>query len=220
MAANYTTVARVVSQLGWVDKDGNRPTLDANEIPTSTEVEEMIEDAESFLESYCRTAWRTKTVTDEKHSAPELYYRRYSQGMYFQLRNRNIIAMTKIEIWEGDGYNDLVATGTEGDGPQEGDWYIMPEEGLLFIHNTYPSTFYEGSVKLTYTYGQSSIPNGIRRATTLLAAAYAIESNFDWVYTLREGVEGISNEKKSQMWEKRALELANRFKEITPIPQW
>lgn len=220
MVANYTTVARVVTQLGWIDENGDRPVLNDDSIPTSTEVTEMIEDAESMLESFCRTAWRSVIVTDERHSSPELYNRRFSQGLYFQLRNRNIRAITELNIWEGEGYTDLVATGTIGTGPQDGDYFTMLEEGLLFLHNTYPSTFYEGSVKITYTYGKSTIPNGIRRATTLLAAAYAIESNFDWVYSLREGVEGMPNDKKSEKWEKRAFEMADRFKEITPIPQW
>ena len=30
MAANYTSVARVVTLLGWIDENGNRPTPDAD----------------------------------------------------------------------------------------------------------------------------------------------------------------------------------------------
>ena len=113
MAANYTSVARVVTLLGWIDENGGRPTLSGSTIPTATEVTEMIEDAESEIERYTYTAWREVTVTNELHSSPVIYSHRPRYGIYMQMNNRFIKTLSsaagdKIEVWQGTSYVDLL----------------------------------------------------------------------------------------------------------------
>ena len=224
MAANYTSVARVVTLLGWIDENGNRPTPDANTIPTGTEITEMIEDAENEIERYCYTAWREITVTEECHSSPVIYSHRPRYGIYIQMNNRHIRTLSsaagdKIEVWQGTGYVDLLATGTQGAGPDDGDFYIDYRKGMLWLYTNFPDFYRENTVKLTYRYGQTSIPNAIRRAATLLACAYCIEAGFDWTYTMVDQVTSMSNSEKAMKWEERAFKLAASFRIMLPMAQ-
>jgi len=224
MAANYTSVARVVSLLGWIDENGNRPTLDGNTIPTATEVTEMIEDAENEIERYCYTAWREITVTDELHSSPVIYSHRPRYGIYIQLNNRfirtcNSALGDKIEVWQGTDYVDLLVDGTQGNGPDDGDFYIDYRKGILWLYTNFPDFYRENTVKVTYRYGQTTVPNAIRRAATLLACAYCIEAGFDWTYTMVDQVTSLSNSEKSMKWEERAFKLAASFRIMMPMPQ-
>ena len=224
LAANYTTVARVVTLLGWIDENGGRPTLDGSTIPTATEVTEMIEDAENEIERYCYTAWREVTVTNELHSSPVIYSHRPRYGIYIQMNNRFIKTLSsasgdKIEVWQGNSYIDLLADGVQGAGPDDGDFYIDYDKGMLWLYTNFPDFYRENTVKLTYRYGQSSIPNAIRRAATLLACAYCIEAGFDWTYTMVDQNVSMTNSEKALKWEERAMKLAGSFRISMPIPQ-
>lgn len=220
MAAIYATVAQIVSLLGIVDKDGNRPTLSANTIPTSTEIEEFIEDAESDIEEFCNAVWKEGTVTDEYHSTPTIHHRRFRFGIQLQVRHQPIRSFTKIEVWDGTAWRDLVATGTLGSGPADGDYFINLKEGLLYLNSDYPTAYYENNIRLTYTWGKATVPKAIRRATIFLASAYAIVSGFDWVNELIGSAESTDYQTKAEYWEKKAWEIANRFYVPIQIPQF
>ena len=196
MAANYTSVARVVTLLGWIDENGGRPTLSGSTIPTATEVTEMIEDAESEIERYTYTAWREVTVTNELHSSPVIYSHRPRYGIYMQMNNRFIKTLSsaagdKIEVWQGTSYVDLLATGTQGDGPDDGDFYIDYDRGMLWIYTNFPD----------------------------LACAYCIEAGFDWTYTMVDQNVSMTNGEKAMKWEERAYKLAASFRISMPIAQ-
>ena len=219
MSATYCTVVQVVAQLGLAE-DGGRKVLSSSTIPSIAEVTELIEDAEDYIDNYCATSWKTKTVTDERHSFSlnNNYFRSVirGNGFYIQLNNKFIVSMTKIELWQGAEYVDIVATGTEGEGQQDEDWFLEDKLGLLWINTQLP-TFGEGTIKITYTYGQtSSIPTTIRRASILLAAALLIESGFDYNNETITNSVSLDNQEKAEAWEKRADRLLKT--EIVPFP--
>ena len=220
MAAIYATVAQVIAQLGVVDKDGNRPTLDGDSIPTSTEITEIIEDAENDIEEFCNAAWREVTVTDEYHSTPTIHHRRFRFGIQIQVRHQPLRSFTKIEVWDGDVWNDIVATGTLGDGPGDGTYFINLKEGILYLHSDYPTAYYENNIRLNYTWGKADFPKAIRRATIFLAAAYVIISGYDWVNDLIGSAETSDYQTKAEYWEKKAWEIAGRFHIPIQIPQF
>ncbi len=218
MAVTYCTVVQVVAQIGLVDENGARKVLTSSTIPSTEEVTELIEDVEDFIDNYCATSWRTITVTDERHSFSlnNNYWRNVNRGngFYIQLNNKFIATMTAIELWQGSDYTDIVAD--EGDGQQDGDWFLEYEFGLLWINSQLP-TFGEGSIKLSYTFGQvSAVPKTIRRASILLAAALLIESGFDYNNENIVNSYSLDNQEKAESWEKRAEKLLDT--EIVPFP--
>lgn len=224
MVATYCSVVQVVAQLGLIDESGARKVLSSTTIPSVAEVTELIEDAEDYIDNYCATSWKTKTVTDEYHSFSlnNNYFRAVirGNGFYVQLNNKFIVSMTKIELWQGaTPYKDIVADGTEGTGQQEGDWFLEDKLGLLWINTQLP-TFGEGTIKISYTYGQiASIPTTIRRASILLAAALLIESGFDYNNETIISSVGLDNQEKAEAWDKRANKLLKTEVVPFPIPQ-
>ncbi len=221
MVATYCTVVQVVAQLGLVDKDGVRMVLTTTSVPSIAEVTELIEDAEGYIDNYTATSWKTGTITDERHSFSlnNTYFRSIlrGNGFYVQLGKRFVTSMTKIELWQGAApYKDIVATGTEGTGQQEGDWFLEGDEGLLWINTQLP-TFGEGTIKVTYTFKrESTVPTTIRRASILLAAALLIESGFDYNNITIGNDMSMDNQAKAEAWEERAKRLLET--EIVPYP--
>ena len=90
---------------------------------------------------------------------------------------------------------------------------------MLWLYTNFPDFYRENTVKLTYRYGQTTIPNAIRRAATLLACAYCIEAGFDWTYTMVDQIASMSNSEKAMKWEERAFKLAASFRIMMPMPQ-
>ena len=221
MVATYCTVVQVVAQLGLIDSNGVRMVLTSTSTPSIVEVTELIEDVEDYIDNYTSTSWKTVTITDERHSFSlnNTYFRSIlrGNGFYIQLGKRFVTSMTKIELWQGAApYVDIVATGTEGTGQQEGDWFLEGDEGLLWINTQLP-TFGEGTIKVTYDFKRSSsIPNTIRRASILLAAALAVESGFDYNNINIGSDLSMDNQEKAESWEKRAKNLLET--EIVPYP--
>lgn len=221
MVATYCTVVQVVAQLGLIDSNGVRMVLTSTSTPSIVEVTELIEDVEDYIDNYTSTSWKTGTITDERHSFSlnNTYFRSIlrGNGFYIQLGKRFVTSMTKIELWQGAApYVDIVATGTEGTGQQEGDWFLEGDEGLLWINTQLP-TFGEGTIKVTYDFKRSSsIPNTIRRASILLAAALAVESGFDYNNINIGSDLSMDNQEKAESWEKRAKNLLET--EIVPYP--
>lgn len=229
MAATYCTEAQVVSQLGLLDKNNNRPTLSSSTRPTLAEVTDLIEDAEDEIDRFTNTSWKATTVTDELHAFPIKDFRFYYHGIWFngyyiQLNNQFVLNIDgnegdKIEIWTGQAYTDLVATGIEGTGPREGDFYLLEKNGILWLNSNLP-TFGEATIKITYRYGQTSaVPKTIRRATILLASAYLIESGFDYGNINVGNDLTMSNQRKAESWLKRAEGLMLKEYVYAPIPQ-
>ncbi len=225
MAATYCTEAQVISQVGIVDPADptSRITLTTSTIPKLLEVTELIEDAEDFIDNFCSTSWKTVTVTDERHSFSlnNTYWRSVirGNGFYIQLNNRYIVSITKIELWQGQDYTDVVAIGTEGTGQQSGDWFLEYEHGLLWVNTDLPA-FGEGTIKITYDYGQTSaVPKTIRRATILLAAAWLIEAGFDYNNINITNNDSMNNSEKAERWETRAYVMLNTEIVPPPIPQ-
>ena len=221
MVATYCTVVQVIAQLGLIDSNGVRMVLTSTSTPSIVEVTELIEDVEDYIDNYTSTSWKTVTITDERHSFSlnNTYFRSIlrGNGFYIQLGKRFVTSMTKIELWQGAApYVDIVATGTEGTGQQEGDWFLEGDEGLLWINTQLP-TFGEGTIKVTYDFKRSSsIPNTIRRASILLAAALAVESGFDYNNINIGSDLSMDNQEKAESWEKRAKNLLET--EIVPYP--
>ena len=74
MASTYCQVADINIRL--------RTTIDNASTPTDTQVEDIINKQEDFIDKYTNHAWRTTTVTDEKYD--------YNGSRKFFLNHRKI----------------------------------------------------------------------------------------------------------------------------------
>ena len=166
---DYTTAANVSALL--------QITISGSTTPTTTQVETFIEEAEDQIDNITHHAWRSVTVTEEYYDFPKnaQSYRNNVAGIPIFMRHRNITTFSsgtdKIEIWDGSSWVDWVATKTEG---RDGDYWLDNEQGVLYIRQFFPY-FITKAVRLTYRYGESSVPGDIQEATTKMAAMKVIQ---------------------------------------------
>ena len=154
--------------------------------PTTTQVESFINEAEDTIDQQTQHAWRTVTVSNEFYDFPtqvSTYARGLSgsrggiNGIPIHLRHRKITTFAsgtdKLEVWDGSSYVDWIATKTEG---RADDFWIDQEQGILYIRYYYPY-FIKKAIRLTYRYGESTVPNDIQQATAMMAAIKIIMSD-------------------------------------------
>lgn len=227
MVAEYCTVAQVTSQLGLVDQTGSKPVrqvLDADSNPSSTEIVEFIEDAQDYVDEEAQTAWRVVTITREKHSIYRQFRAGRNQSYSFQLNNRlckdfDDAQGDELRIFDGDAFTEWLTTKTSGDAPGHEDYYFDFLRGRVYLNTSYPARR-ENNIEVTYRKGQTPVPNQIRRATILLAAANIVESGILDYERLNYGNDkSLSNLEKADKWRDRATHLIEVSKVPLPFSQ-
>lgn len=144
---------------------------EARQRHTLAQVKAAIIDAEEEVDRTTRHAWRERKVTDEYRSID-----RPADGLGFiriPLRHRMIRALAagsgdKVEIRSGTTWEDYLVTRTQGIG---GDFWMQESDGTLYVKQRYFLITRDGA-RVTYRYGEVSVPRDVKRATALLAAAH------------------------------------------------
>lgn len=187
--------------------------FDANTNPTKTTVDRWIDESADYIDQETMHAWRTVTVTKEQHHL-EIPHYQLRDGSEIKLLHRNIKTLTAgtdlLEVWDGTQYLDYLANKTEG---RNNDYWVNEQNGVIFV-KTYPAylprTF---GIRVTYRFGDTTIPGSIRRACVLFTAVHFLQSE-DRSVLLPEGSSNISYDTKSEKWEKKAEQLIEKKKEI------
>jgi len=146
--------------------------------PSDTDVVDTIEEVQDEIDQQTQHAWREKTVTNEFYSFPFDRIYDHSVGLKIHLRHREIASFDtnkgdKIEIWNGSSYEDWVADKTVG---RNEDYWLENEQGILHLRFYHPF-FREKAIRISYRYGEGSVPKDIRRATTILTAIQLLEND-------------------------------------------
>ena len=220
VTVTYCTSADVFVflQLG-ASSDSNftgKTDFDANTNPTQNTVENWIAESEDYIDQETMHAWRAVTVTKEQHHLEAPHYQ-LRDGSEIKLLHRNIRTLTSgtdlLEVWDGTQYLDYLANKTEG---RNNDYWVNEQDGFIFV-KTYPAytprTF---GVRVTYRFGDTSIPRDIKRACVLLTAIQLLSSE-DRSVLLPEGTSNIPYQSKSEKWQERADEIIAKRREIVLI---
>ena len=156
----YTTAAKVAELL-------QIPAFSGSTTPTATQVESFITRKESLIEGDSGHAWQTLTVTKE-YVEPTGNYE-YGTGIRFDLAHRSLTTFAsgtdKIEVWDGSNWVDWVATKSQGRGD---DFWVDEVNGVVYLMTR--STVYRKGVRITYRYGEASVPGNIEELATKMAA--------------------------------------------------
>jgi hypothetical protein len=168
MATTYCTVADVADFL--------RVPITATTTPNKTQVEKIINRKEEELDRRIgHTFGRNKTVTKEVHDLPLLYT--YGWGTPIFLKHRNCRDLDsaegdKIEIWQGadSTYTDILSNT---------QWYdFEPVYGRLFLRGYIFTILRKNRVRVTYRYGDATVPYDIQDACVKLTAIDILNSSF------------------------------------------
>ena len=212
-STTYTTAAKVASLLRLINSAQTRLTFSASTDPTLLEVENFILEAEDEIDRATNHAWRAANITNEYHNLSGLYTGAYRQELPVKLNHRSVRAMVsgtdKIEYWDGSSWIDMVATLTEG---RANDFWLDYTHGWIFFVNTKPY-YADRGIRVTYRYGESSVPGDIQNITTLLAAAKIIASD-TYKVVIPEGGNMRGIQDAADAWEKRAYDRLEKRKEL------
>lgn len=168
MVTTYCTVDDVANVLGHVNG-----YFDANSTPTSTTITNFIERAESRIESRTGHAWREVQSKIEYIEPSSIY--RYGTGIKLNLIHRSVrdfvSGTDKIEVWNGNEWEDWIQTRTEG---RNKDYWIDYTNGVVYLVSL--RTIYPDGVRISYKYGETIVSHGIEEAAALMAAIMVLSS--------------------------------------------
>jgi len=209
----YCTPREVASYIGF-------DNFTDDTVPTRYEVEDIISRVCDEINQRTHHAWRATRVTDEYYNVRiddrfKGYHHfpyDYSTRIALYLKHRQIRDFTsgthKIEYWNGSDWVDFVADYTEG---RDEDYWVNYERGIIYFVNRYP-LHRRANVRVTYDYGDTSVPGDIRRASIMLSAAEILQRQDITIAYPQNTVSVLPN--RWDNWQKEADKVLRRREEI------
>ena len=193
------------------------PLFSSTTVPTDVQVGDLINMNEEYIESETMNAWREKTASDETHT---LDYPQYQlrDGTAVFLTYRNVFqfdsATDKIEVWNGEIWEDYLTTRTEG---RQKDYWVDYKMGVLWIR-TFPRTVpRDFAVRVTYRYGNyANVPKQIKKCAIYLTATDILQSD-DRSILLPEGTTNLPYQTKLDFWWSRAKQIIESNTELKVV---
>ena len=190
-----------------------RVPISSTTTPNKAQVEKIINRKEEELERRIGHAWRTVTITDEIHDLPLIYT--FGWGTPIQLQHRKIKdldanAGDKIEIWKGgsSAWENILGNS---------EWYdIEYTYGKLFLRGFIFSILRKHRVRITYRYGDTTVPGDIKDAIIKMTAIELINTSFR-MDKLPMGGDGINVQTSMSKWQEDIDRTVNDRQEVFVI---
>ena len=187
--------------------------------PSIAQVEKLIKRSEDKIDRRTGHAWRTKTTT-EIYNLPLLYT--FGWGTFIALKHRNIkykagadtcldtAAGDKIEIWNGSNgqWSDYVCT--------PGSYDIEYIKGEVYLRGFIFSILRQNRVRVTYRFGDTTVPEDIEDATVKLTCIDLIRSSIKMDDLEFGGA--IKKEEAMSMWKEEVDNIVHDRAEVFVIP--
>ncbi len=222
MVATYCTGKQVMSRLQLLNDDANARYTFSEEDITQAEMDEWINETEEEIEKYTRRAWRTLTKTDEPYNnndfvrLPRRLFSYARPVIYVKLKQAHISSITKLEMFDGTSFIDMVAGYTEGEAIGDGDWSINLKTGEIFI-TTNVGIIGRDYIRITYDYGEAgNVPKDVQRACIMLTCIVLLESDdFTRRFTSADGQFSLPS--KAQVYERQAYRILKRHRRYNSL---
>ena len=200
----YTTVDKVRRFMQL-----SQNAYQANTRVTDSTIADRINEAEDYMDKYCRRAWRSTTVT-EKFGA----YRRERDDELFNhcfltypdTYTLDSVSLDELNVWTENAWVDYLSTKTEG---RANDFYQDNTKGIVYIK---PDSYGERRISIKYRYGNVDVPNDIEKACILLATVSIVE--FDQMSSnIPEGYQpSVSFMSKMERMDSEAKDILEKYK--------
>lgn len=189
--------------------------------PTKSEVDEIILEMSDEIDRYTGHAWRERKVEDVYYDLDQTPYY-FGSGTPIKLGKREIVTPLdssegdKVEIYEGDQYEDWVSDPSKEES-RNGDYWVDETAGLLYIFRRW-STWSEPAVRVSYRYGnQENIPRDVKNACARLVAAELLMTD-QYSDLLPAGNDGAPDAMSAaERLEDKAYEKLDRRKEVRSL---
>lgn len=205
MPTTYCTVADI--------SDFLRVPITATTTPNKTQVEKIINRKEEELDRRIRhTFGRNKQVT-EVHDLPLHYNFGWGTPIYLSHRNCRDFdtgSGDKIEIWKGssEGYSEIQDTNT---------YSFENQLGKLFLRGFLYTIFRDYRVRITYRYGDATVPDDITDACIKLTCIDILNSSFR-MDILPMGGNGVDIQASKADWRADVETCIENRQEVFVIP--
>lgn len=211
MATCYTTTCDVADFL--------RISITCATSPSIAQVEKLIKRAEDKIDRRTGHAWRTKSTT-EIQDLPLLYS--FGWGSMISLKHRNIKTKAgscttfdsaqgdKIEVWKGatSGWTDYTNTA--------GAYEVEYIKGEVYLRGFIFTILRRNRVRITYRYGETSVPEDIRDATMKLTCIDLIRSSIKMDDLEFGGA--INKEQAMANWQEEVDKIIRDREEVYILP--
>ncbi len=181
--------------------------------PTRQTVESIIERKEDYINSVTGHSWKEVTVSNEMHNIDVNYIATLGIPIYLQHRKIKQFDSSKgdkLEVWDGSRYVDYLTEKTEG---RNNDFSVNYEEGIIYLRTFYGAPR-KDAVRVTYRYGEDSVPGDIADACAKLTAIDLIALDDRSVLLPETGGSNVSYLNKIEQWKQDVKEILQRYKEF------
>lgn len=184
--------------------------------PPVDRIKRQIASKSSKIDTYTGHAWRSRKVENEYKNLDGPY--RWRSGLAIKLTHRDVRTPMdpskgdSIELWRGNGYDDLVADSQYSEGRDE-DFWIEEPTGMLHIYRRRSFFNRYREIRLDYRFGKEIIPADITEACAKLVAADLMESDF-YRYTTPGNEEAPDAERIAEQWYEQAWQDLEPYKEV------
>ena len=214
----YCTAREVASFMG-------RTPFNDTTNPTRFEVEDIIADVCDEIDKTTHHAWRKTRVTNEYYnvriqdryaSYRGVYPYDYATRVQLSLKHRSVHAFisgtTKIEVWNGNTWEDFITTYTEG---RAQDYWVDYTKGVIYFVNRYP-LWSKANVRITYDYGETIVPGDIKKAAVMMSAAQIVggKEDLNVVYPASTMGSVLEPRDRWEKWTERAQKILDKRTEI------
>ena len=215
MTAIYCTAANVERVFQ------NTFSFTSGSTPNKTDVDNTIEEMQDEIDHTTQHAWRNIQVTDEYYDLPLYPYGHgynYDVGIAINMRHRKIKSLSsaagdKIEVWNGSTYDDWLTDKTEG---RADDFWLEPEQGILHLKYYYPY-YRKKAVRLSYRYGETTVPLDIQRACSMMVAIVFLQNDDKTAMLNETGSTNLEYINRINQMQKQIDRILNRRMEISVI---
>ncbi len=194
----------------------------AGTTPTSTHVDNMINEKEDEFDQATNHAWRlrysgTQSFSDttakyEYYDLNTSFYK-YSLGFPLHLQHRLIRSLTSgtdlIEVWDGNDWTDWIASASRTEG-RNNDYFLEQEKGVLYLRNW---SRYPRGVRIKYRYGDTTVPGDVKDAIVKMVAIEIVATD-DRSVQLPEGTSQLPYSGKIDRWQKDIDRIIARRSEL------
>jgi len=207
MAVTYCTVEDIADFL--------RIPITATTTPNKTQVEKIINRKEEELDRRIgHTFGREKTITKEIHDLPLLYTFGWGTPIWLQHRQVKPLSSSsgdKIEVWKGSGsaYDDILTNE---------QWYEFDETyGRLYLRGFLFSIMRKNRIRVTYRYGDTTVPDDVKDACIKLACIDLISTSLR-MDQIPIGGSAINVENSIKLWREDIEDCIVNRREVFFIP--
>lgn len=206
MTVTYSTVQQVASRCNFLAASSGARAIFGTDpkIPDQDEVEDMINEAEQWINKECRTAWGdlflqiTNELQDLHHD-----YRESSVHMNYP----NVLDFStgdgdKLEVWNGSDWEDWIVEKTEA---RNGDFFVDYTMGKIYFISSV-SRRDKANIRLTYRVNRElTVPLPISYASSYLAGINILNSEYATVAFPEGQGEELGTEQMIARWWKMVL---------------